>query len=35
VFCIPNIAIIAGAIYAQKPSYLLYGRPKQLYEPTS
>ncbi|MGC8582739.1 MAG: FAD-dependent oxidoreductase [Thermoproteus sp.] len=33
IFCIPNMAIIAGAIYAQKPSYLLYGRPKQLYEP--
>lgn len=30
--CVPNIAIVAGAIYAQKPSYLLYGKPKQLYE---
>lgn len=30
--CIPNIAIVAGAIYAAKPSHLLYGKPKQLYE---
>ncbi|MFB6490412.1 MAG: FAD-dependent oxidoreductase [Thermoproteus sp. AZ2] len=30
-FCVPNIAIITAAIYAQKPSYVLYGKPKQLY----
>ncbi|MEL9991796.1 MAG: FAD-dependent oxidoreductase [Thermoproteus sp.] len=31
-FCVPNIAIIAGALYGVKPSYILYGKPKQLYE---
>lgn len=30
-FCVPNIAIVTAAIYAQKPSYVLYGKPKQLY----
>lgn len=30
--CVPNLAIIIGAIFAQKPSYVLYGKPKQLYE---
>lgn len=29
--CAPSMAIIAGAIYGQKPSYLFYGKPKQLY----